>query len=204
MSQIRIAAKGHDYTGSLMSDAHGHWHVCLNGCGTNDAKVDHTAGDWIYVKRPTYEEAGRRYKVCAVCDRELVSEELAPLDKEKVKAELNVTLGNDGLPVVSVSLPQGIDYELVYFDAGGVRLDGMPTAAGTYKVVLVVTSEGYETEDVTQATFTISQSNEPAAGQPEDNGGKISKTALISAVSVIAAVAIIAVSIVLYKKLKRS
>ncbi len=204
MSQIRIAAKGHDYTGSLMSDAHGHWHVCLNGCGTHDAKVDHTAGDWIYVKRPTYEEAGRRYKVCAVCDRELVFEELAPLDKEKVKAELNVVLGNDGLPVVSVSLPQGIDYELVYFDAGGVRLDGMPTAAGTYKVVLVVTSEGYETEDVTQATFTISQSNEPAAGQPEDNGGKINKTALISTVSVIAAVAIIAVSIVLYKKLKRS
>ena len=38
---------------------------------------------------------------------------------------------------------------------------------------------------VTQATFTISQSNEPAAGQPEDNGGKINKTALISTVSVI-------------------
>ena len=62
-------------------------------------------------------------------------------------------VGKDGKPVV---LKEGVDYTVAYYDANGNKLDGAPTSAGTYK--MVVTYAGNYTGTY-ETNFTIGSSS---------------------------------------------
>ena len=76
-------------------------------------------------------------------------------------------VGKDGKPVV---LKEGVDYTVAYYDANGNKLDGAPTSAGTYK--MVVTYAGNYTGTY-KTTFSIG--NSPGGNGGDKNGGTDNK-----------------------------
>ena len=54
-------ALGHDFTGDYLTDSEGHWHVCANGCGTTDTKVEHTGGTATLTEKARCDACGTEY-----------------------------------------------------------------------------------------------------------------------------------------------
>ena len=66
----------HSFGQAWVSDATGHWHVCL--CGARSDVEQHTFGDWVTTKEATQTQAGSRQRVCTLCGY-VETEALAPL-----------------------------------------------------------------------------------------------------------------------------
>ena len=52
----------HDFTGAWQKDDAGHWHVCANGCGATDSKVNHVSAGEASETNP---------EVCSICSWEI-------------------------------------------------------------------------------------------------------------------------------------
>lgn len=66
----------HSFGQAWVSDATGHWHVCL--CGARSDAEQHSFGDWVTTKEATQTQAGSRQRVCTLCGY-VETEALAPL-----------------------------------------------------------------------------------------------------------------------------
>lgn len=133
---LTIPATGnHDYTGNYVATEQGHYHVCRNNCGVNEAIQPHVKGEGVTIP-PSGTNDGRIEYRCTECnylmDSEVIENPKA-LHHFEVKfvkgisgAEIIPQLGDDGELHVTLSVSYnasgGYQLEFVGYNANGDKV----------------------------------------------------------------------------------